>query len=70
MFKRLAREGRILVLQSEKDEVVPMSMSRAICEAAEIGPPVIIRGALHENAWEWKAWSSTIRGFLEKVINK
>ncbi|KAF8527422.1 Alpha/Beta hydrolase protein [Hysterangium stoloniferum] len=69
MFKRLAHNGGILVLQSENDEVVPLSMSRTICEAAEIESPVLIRGALHENAWERKEWSSTIKRFLARLVN-
>jgi len=53
-FRRLARKGRLLVLQSELDEVVPS----------------VIRDALHENAWIVSSdWGKAIHFFLTKNMS-
>ncbi|KIJ54352.1 hypothetical protein M422DRAFT_42524 [Sphaerobolus stellatus SS14] len=69
LFRRLAREGKILGLQSELDEIVPVYMGAKICEAASVDKPVVIREALHENAWMTsKEWGKSIYAFLNKNI--
>lgn len=68
----------MLVLLSEKDEVVPTEMGRALFEAASDTPTVIpspkplmrrgelvvIRGALHEDGWMRRQWVVVMDKYL------
>ncbi|KAG6899232.1 hypothetical protein C0993_012077 [Termitomyces sp. T159_Od127] len=95
--------GRMLVLTSENDEVVPKEMGGAIAQAAmgkiysgygssakgtgeekavngdgtriegdlEESPRtklVVIRGALHEDAWKRKGWADAVGAYLRGVM--
>jgi len=59
----------MLVLLSEKDELVPNRMGMDILGAAglEGRSSVVIRGALHENAWEKGQWVSEIAQYVDDV---
>ncbi|EED83234.1 predicted protein [Postia placenta Mad-698-R] len=76
----LARlSANMLMLLSEKDEVVPMSMGAELYDASEtdqkgsrddglsVKRRVIIRGALHENAWTERQWRDEMLGYLYSV---
>lgn len=76
----LARlSANMLMLLSEKDEVVPMSMGAELYDASEtdqkgsrddglsVKRRVIIRGALHENAWTERQWRDEMLGYLCSV---
>lgn len=66
-FRRLARSGRLLVLQSELDEVVPSYMGDWLCRGAGVDGPTVIRDALHENAWIASSdWGKAIYFFLTR----
>ncbi|OSX59708.1 hypothetical protein POSPLADRAFT_1066890 [Postia placenta MAD-698-R-SB12] len=76
----LARlSANMLMLLSEKDEVVPMSMGAELYDASEtdqkgsrddglsVKRRVVIRGALHENAWTERQWRDEMLGYLCSV---
>lgn len=58
-----------LILVSEKDELVPNWMGVGILDAtkSEGGSSVIIRDALHENAWEQKQWATAIAQYVDNI---
>lgn len=84
VLSRLARN--MLVMVSEKDEVVPRSMGISIFEeASQIGSwegrdhdekkrneakLIVIERALHEDAFRRKQWGLEISRYLDKVISK
>ncbi|KAF4569556.1 hypothetical protein EYR36_009352 [Pleurotus pulmonarius] len=64
-----------LVLVSEKDEVVPPEMSLRLAAAtsapaAPSHPPrsKILEGALHENAWQTRAWRTEITRYINEIL--
>ena len=64
----------MLVLLSEKDEVVPREMGErivgAISSANGSGSKVkcvVVKGALHENAWQQLHWSREMVQYLRKI---
>lgn len=65
----------MLVLLSEKDEMVPKEMGEALFEAAltsanEDGSrakKVVVADALHENMWEQKQWSKEVLAYINKT---
>jgi len=61
----------MLVLLSEKDELVPNWMGRGILDATRSGgrSSVVIRGALHENAWEQGQWVREIAQYVENACH-
>ncbi|KAG5638730.1 hypothetical protein H0H81_010540 [Sphagnurus paluster] len=78
---RLSR--KMLVLVSENDEVVPRTMGAQIVKAAAerdvqsgAGDPVrgpqlvVIRGALHENAWDRYGWAEAVRAYVRRVVEE
>ncbi|KAG6878611.1 hypothetical protein C0992_007858 [Termitomyces sp. T32_za158] len=90
--------GRMLVLASEHDEVVPNEMGAAIVQAATrtvgstssdygkgVGEQrmggsereellrtrfIVVRGALHEDAWKRKGWAEAVGTYLRGVIDE
>ena len=77
MLERL--QSRMMVLLSEKDEVVPVEMGERLFEVvmSNIGEErsqtqtprkIIIEDALHENAWTERQWSVEMRDYI--VMNK
>jgi len=81
LLARLSKD--MLVLLSEKDEVVPPTMGMGLygeglsatgsrTERATAGDStrrqIVIRGALHENAWTERQWSTEMRRYLESVV--
>lgn len=70
ILARLSRE--MLVVLSEKDEVVPTIMGAELfaisrTEPSDIGGKVIIRDALHENAWQQRQWAKEVKKYLANV---
>lgn len=64
---RLSRE--MLMLLSEYDEMVPLSMGETIFNAATLGHDttarkVVIPKALHENAWMKQRWATEMQKYL------
>lgn len=62
----------MLILLSEHDEIVPIEMGTQIFNAAMRGPRcsarrVIIPRALHENAWNRKAWTDEVKRYLHEL---
>lgn len=66
LLRRLSED--MLVLVSEKDELVPNWMGMGILDATKSKgrPSVIIRDSLHENAWEQRQW---VREIVQYVGN-
>lgn len=64
---RLSKD--ILVLLSEKDELVPNRMGEDILNAmgSRGRPSVIIRDALHENAWEQRQWAREVAQYVDNM---
>jgi hypothetical protein len=62
----------MLVLLSEKDELVPNWMGMAILNAtkSEGRPSVVIRDALHENAWGQGQWVREIAQYVDSVHHR
>lgn len=67
LLRRLSRDT--LVLISEKDELVPGWMGAGILNAMKSkgGSGVIIRDALHENAWEQRQWAKEIAQYVDNI---
>ncbi|VDC01371.1 unnamed protein product [Peniophora sp. CBMAI 1063] len=64
---RVIKTQRMVVLVSEKDELVPPSMGRAIAEKAGDGARVVsVRGALHETGWTRKQWKDEMGRWDER----
>lgn len=61
LLRRLSKQ--MLVLLSEKDELVPNSMGMDIVNATKSNSTVI-RNALHENAWEQRQWVGAISQYV------
>ena len=73
----------MLVLTSEKDEIVPPEMGEKLYRSALKIPRVesqdaggfepaklmVIRGALHENAWNTRQWQIEIRDYINKICS-
>lgn len=59
----------MLVLLSEKDELVPNSMGRDILSATKSKgrSGVVIQDALHENAWEQAQWAREIARYVDST---
>jgi len=76
LLARIKRD--MLVLNSEKDEIVPPRMADAICDAVGTsfggasGRPqrVAIPSALHENAWRRREWSVAVGAYLDRCAEK
>jgi len=70
LLRRLSKD--MLVLLSEKDEVVPNWMGRSILDAtrSEGWSSVVIRDALHENAWEQGQWAKEIAQYVDNVCHR
>ncbi|KDQ51254.1 hypothetical protein JAAARDRAFT_199285 [Jaapia argillacea MUCL 33604] len=83
VMESIIRDRRVLVLVSEKDEVVPPEMGHQLSAAmatryfgslgregghGEVGcRTVIIKDALHENAWTQRQWIDELTGFVERM---
>lgn len=69
LLRRLSKD--MLVLLSEKDELVPNSMGMDILNAVEPEgrPSVVIQDALHENAWEQREWVREIAQYVDGVCH-
>jgi len=67
LLRRLSND--ILVLLSEKDELVPNRMGEGILNAMRPrgSSSVVIRDALHENAWEQGQWVREIAQYVENI---
>lgn len=67
---RLSRS--MLVLLSEKDELVPSSMAVDIINATKSKgrPSVVIRDALHENAWKQGQWVREIARYVGGISHR
>jgi uncharacterized protein len=63
----------MMVMVSEKDEVVPGEMGRLLWDqrrvgsGVHIGRLVSIGGALHENAWRKREWTAEMRRYLDAL---
>lgn len=63
----------MMVMISEKDEVVPGQMGRKLWDqrgvedGVGIGRLVNINGALHEDAWQKKQWATEMRRYLDAL---
>ncbi len=73
VLNRLRQDS--LVLVSEKDEVVPPEMSLRLAAAtsdpADLSYPPrskILEGALHENAWQTRAWRIEITRYINEIL--
>ena len=68
LLRRLSKD--MLVFLSEKDELVPNWMGRSILNAirSEGRSSVVIRDALHENAWEKRQWVREIAQYVDSAI--
>ncbi|KZV60764.1 alpha/beta-hydrolase [Peniophora sp. CONT] len=65
---RVIQTRRMLVLVSEKDELVPPPMGHAIAEKAGDGARVVsVRGALHETGWTRKQWQDEMARCVREV---
>jgi fermentation-respiration switch protein FrsA (DUF1100 family) len=80
VLKRLL--PHMMVLVSEKDELVPKEMGTELFDAgvgsrvagedtdkalAGIGRKVVIKDALHENAWEQRQWLTEMRKYIMEL---
>lgn len=67
LLRRLSES--MLVLLSEKDELVPNSMGRDILSATKSKgrSSVVIQDALHENAWEQAQWAREIARYVDST---
>ncbi|KAL0954385.1 hypothetical protein HGRIS_003370 [Hohenbuehelia grisea] len=77
VLKRVARD--MLMLLSEKDEVVPCEMGTSLFDLSErgrgataggLGRKVIIKDALHENAWQQRQWSKEMGLYARQVLRR
>ncbi|KAG5339232.1 hypothetical protein C0989_005082 [Termitomyces sp. Mn162] len=80
LLRRLC--GRMLVLTSERDEVVPKEMGAAIVRAVSDKSRgnregeslrtrlVVIRGALHEDGWTRKGWEDVVGVYLRGIVDE
>lgn len=66
----------MLVILSEKDEVVPNEMGRALFEASDVRSSeaaaslariATIPGALHDNAWTNRRWRTDIEDYVARI---
>jgi pimeloyl-ACP methyl ester carboxylesterase len=56
---------RVLIINSENDEIVPNVMGGQIFDASgRKGNRVMIPGALHDDAWTRKAWSTVMKQYF------
>lgn len=69
LLRKLSKD--MLVLLSEKDELVPNSMGMDILNAMEPKgrSSVVIEDALHENAWEKREWVREIAQYVDTVCH-
>jgi uncharacterized protein len=68
LLYRLSRD--MLLILSEKDELVPKSMGSALFDMAEgdgIRRKLEIRDALHENAWQRKQWLTEMKKYFANL---
>ncbi|KNZ80838.1 Protein bem46, partial [Termitomyces sp. J132] len=80
LLRRLC--GRMLVLTSERDEVVPKEMGPAIVRVVSDNSCgngegeslrtrlVVIRGALHEDGWTRKGWEDVVGVYLRGIVDE
>lgn len=64
----------MLVMVSEKDELVPPTMGEQLFHAASAGEGstkryVVIKGALHENAWMFRQWNIEMHKYIDDITN-
>ncbi|EGO19268.1 hypothetical protein SERLADRAFT_402645, partial [Serpula lacrymans var. lacrymans S7.9] len=73
VLARIVQSGDILVMLSEKDEVVPKAMGEEIWDVSACantngrGKKVVVEEALHENAWEQRQWVREMRKFIAEA---
>lgn len=71
----------MLVLLSQKDEIVPNEMGQLLYEAASLSPSepgtatslrrmVVIPGALHDSAWTVRRWRGEFEGYVQAIASK
>jgi fermentation-respiration switch protein FrsA (DUF1100 family) len=72
LVKRIGGEQSLLILTSEKDEIVPPDMSHYLYHAAptESKEHVLLDGALHGHAGAHPEYLSSIQKFLNKWKKK
>ncbi|EGN93901.1 hypothetical protein SERLA73DRAFT_156044 [Serpula lacrymans var. lacrymans S7.3] len=74
VLARIVQSGDILVMLSEKDEVVPKAMGEEIWDVSACantngrGKKVVVEEALHENAWEQRQWVREMRKFIAEAV--
>lgn len=62
--------SRMLLLLSEKDELVPTSMGENLFRAgvdSEYKRKTVIKGALHEDAWRYRQWFLEIKRYVGSI---
>ncbi|KAI0315817.1 Alpha/Beta hydrolase protein [Amylostereum chailletii] len=57
----------MMVLVSERDEVVPCAMGREVARAAGAERLVVVRGALHEDAWTRRQWAEEMKSYVQSL---
>jgi len=68
--------GDMMVLMSEKDEVVPPEMGAELFEVSRsgsgdgMGRKVVIKGALHDNAWQLRQWETEMGRYTTEMDAK
>ncbi|KAF9464047.1 Alpha/Beta hydrolase protein [Collybia nuda] len=73
-LKRLA--GNMLILLSENDEIVPPAMGTELYNAAVVSSAaatprlVVVKDALHENAWDKRQWLPEMKRYIDVIRNK
>lgn len=63
----------MLLLLSEKDEVVPISMGTELfnlVRGAGLRRRVIVEDALHENAWQQRQWTMEMSKYIAEARKK
>lgn len=65
--------GTMLVFISENDEIVPLEMGTELYDAAAASGAgatphmVVVKGALHEDAWDKRQWLPEMKRYIESV---
>lgn len=74
VLKRLTED--MMMILSEKDEVVPKEMGAELFEVAvgsranandRVGRKIVIQDALHENAWEQRQWLKEMKRYMTEI---
>jgi pimeloyl-ACP methyl ester carboxylesterase len=66
--------GRMLLINSERDEFIPVDMGKQVFEAAQSGKKeargkrVVVRESFHEDAWSKHEWGQAIRKYFQDEV--